>query len=195
MVSASDACCPSSCCGLADGRRPIGTHTRKTSLRPRTRPAPLPSPRAATGHTLPTSAPGLGSPHPHLHRDWAHPAHICAGTGLTPPFPPRRDWAHPSHICAGTGLAPSTSVHADRRRRTLAVVGSADVRTSADDAWSRAHARPALTWGLRRSASARDGAPRALPAVPTQPFPLSRSHSAVPTKPFPLSHSHLAIPT
>jgi hypothetical protein len=25
----------------------------------------------------------LGSPLPHLHRDWAHPCHICAGTGLT----------------------------------------------------------------------------------------------------------------
>ncbi len=24
----------------------------------------------------------MGSPRPHLHRDWAHPAHICAGTGL-----------------------------------------------------------------------------------------------------------------
>jgi hypothetical protein len=22
---------------------------------------------------------------PHLRWDWAHPAHICAGTGLTPP--------------------------------------------------------------------------------------------------------------
>ena len=32
-----------------------------------------------------TSAPGLGSPRPHLCRDWAHPAHICAGTRLTPP--------------------------------------------------------------------------------------------------------------
>jgi hypothetical protein len=43
-----------------------------------------------------TSAPGLGSPRPHLHwgrgsflphlrRDWARPAHICAGTGLVPP--------------------------------------------------------------------------------------------------------------
>ena len=21
----------------------------------------------------------LGSPRPHLHRDWAHPAHICTG--------------------------------------------------------------------------------------------------------------------
>ena len=38
----------------------------------------------------------LGSPRPHLHRDWA--AHICAGTGLTP-----------AHICTGTGLAPPTS--------------------------------------------------------------------------------------
>ena len=23
-------------------------------------------------------------PRPHLHRDWAHPAHICTGTGLAP---------------------------------------------------------------------------------------------------------------
>ena len=28
--------------------------------------------------TSPTSAPGLGSPLPHLHQDWAH---ICSGTG------------------------------------------------------------------------------------------------------------------
>ena len=35
--------------------------------------------------TPPTSAPGLGSPRPHLRRDWAPPAHICAGTGLPPP--------------------------------------------------------------------------------------------------------------
>jgi hypothetical protein len=35
----------------------------------------------------PTSAPGLGSPLPHLRRDWAHPCRICAGTGLTPAAP------------------------------------------------------------------------------------------------------------
>ncbi len=97
-----------------------------------------------TWHTSPTSAPGLGSPMPHmqpglgspvpyLHREWAHPAHICAGsaldintgTGLTratsapglgsppgasapglgSPVPHlHRDWAHPGHICTGTGL-------------------------------------------------------------------------------------------
>ena len=37
---------------------------------------------AETGLIPPTSAQGLGSPRPHLRRDWAHPAHICAGTGL-----------------------------------------------------------------------------------------------------------------
>jgi hypothetical protein len=58
-----------------------------------------------------------GSPRPHLHRERAHPAHICAGTGLTPPASApglhieaelrrrarahpcphlRRDWAHPA---------------------------------------------------------------------------------------------------
>ena len=35
-----------------------------------------------TGLTPATSAPGLGSFRPHLHRDWAHPGHICTGTGL-----------------------------------------------------------------------------------------------------------------
>ena len=35
------------------------------------------------GLTPPTSAPGLGSRLPHLRRDWAHPSHICAGTGPT----------------------------------------------------------------------------------------------------------------
>ena len=39
---------------------------------------------AGTGLAPPTSAPGLGSPLPHLHRDWAHFCHICARTGLTP---------------------------------------------------------------------------------------------------------------
>jgi hypothetical protein len=26
----------------------------------------------------------LQAPLPHLHRDWAHPRHICTGTGITP---------------------------------------------------------------------------------------------------------------
>ena len=30
-------------------------------------------------------APRLRAPRPHLHRDWAHPCHICTGTGLAPP--------------------------------------------------------------------------------------------------------------
>jgi hypothetical protein len=56
---------------------------------------------------------------PHLHRDWAHPCHICIGTGPIPttsapglrrPLPHlHRDWAHPAHICAETGPAPATS--------------------------------------------------------------------------------------
>ena len=35
------------------------------------------------GFTPATSALGLGSPLPHLHRDWPHRCHICTGTGLT----------------------------------------------------------------------------------------------------------------
>ena len=37
-----------------------------------------------TALTPATSAPGLDSPLPHLHRDCSHPCHICTGTGLTP---------------------------------------------------------------------------------------------------------------
>jgi hypothetical protein len=61
----------------------------------------------------------VGSPLPHLHRDWAHGCPICTRTGLTPatsapglgsPLPHlHKDWAHPGHICTGTGLTPATS--------------------------------------------------------------------------------------
>ena len=37
-----------------------------------------------TGPAPATSAPGLGPPQPHLHRDWARPSHICPGTGPAP---------------------------------------------------------------------------------------------------------------
>jgi hypothetical protein len=46
--------------------------------------APPPSPShtgGGTGLTPPTSSPGLGSPHPHPCRDWAHSNHILAATG------------------------------------------------------------------------------------------------------------------
>jgi hypothetical protein len=38
--------------------------------------------RIGTRLTSATSAPGLGSPLPHLHRDWAHPCHIRTGTDV-----------------------------------------------------------------------------------------------------------------
>ena len=41
-------------------------------------------PTSGLGLAPATSAPGLGAPLPHLHREWAHPCHICPGTGLTP---------------------------------------------------------------------------------------------------------------
>ena len=75
----------------------------------------------------PTSAPGLGSPCPHLHRDraqpshiavyrdWAHPCLICTRTGLTQPshIAVYRDWAHPCHTCTGTG-PPLRYLHRDQ---------------------------------------------------------------------------------
>ena len=60
-----------------------------------------------------------GSTRPHLRCGWAHPAHICTGTGLTPPTSApglhveaelrRHAGDHPAHICLRTGLATPTS--------------------------------------------------------------------------------------
>jgi hypothetical protein len=71
-------------------------------------------------NTRPASAPGLSQPGPglapvpHPYQDWAHPAHICAGTGLYPatsapgpglaPVPhPHQDWARPPTSAPGLG--------------------------------------------------------------------------------------------
>jgi hypothetical protein len=80
------------------------------------------APRVATGQRLPKDAfaakredverVGRGlSRHrrtgaPHLHRDWARPRHICAGTGLAP-----------AHICARTGLTLTPAAAARRPGR------------------------------------------------------------------------------
>jgi hypothetical protein len=67
-----------------------------------------------TALTPATSAPRLGSPLPHLHRDWAYPAHICTGTGLTgltPPTPGLRSVgsaAQMDHGVMGKGLLYET---------------------------------------------------------------------------------------
>ena len=71
-----------------------------------------------TALTAATSAPGLRSPLPHLHRDCADCCLICTATGLTaatsaPPLGSplpclHGDWAHRCHICTATGLRCST---------------------------------------------------------------------------------------
>jgi hypothetical protein len=55
---------------------------------------------AETGLIPPTPAPGLGSPCPYLHRDWAHPANTCTGRGSFRPHP-GRDWPHRYPLCSG----------------------------------------------------------------------------------------------
>ncbi len=70
--------------------------------------------RDLRGQPAAISAPGLGSPRPHLHRDRALrdralPCHICAGSGLTPCHICAGTGLTPCHICAGTGLTPATS--------------------------------------------------------------------------------------
>ena len=74
--------------GLAPSRICIGT-----GLTPATSAPGLGSPPLATfalglgSPPLAASAPGLGPPWPHLehlHRNWAHPCHICTGNGTGP---------------------------------------------------------------------------------------------------------------
>jgi hypothetical protein len=57
-----------------------------------------------------TSTPGVGSPLPHLHRDWAHPCHICTGTERSP-----------AHICTETEPTPAAGerVRAHNWKRAL----------------------------------------------------------------------------
>jgi hypothetical protein len=62
----------------------------------------------ATSTSALISPPRLGAPPPHLHRDWAHPRHICTDTGPTP-----------AHICTGTGL-PLPRPHRDSARCVVA---------------------------------------------------------------------------
>jgi hypothetical protein len=85
------AICSRPCAGPAPAlrRRCAGTRAAaRTAKRPRderviaqaAREPPAQRP-PGWGPPLPTSAPGPGSPPPHLHRDRARRCHICAGTG------------------------------------------------------------------------------------------------------------------
>ena len=72
-----------------------------------------------TGCTRATSAPGLGSPVPHLHRDLARPCHICTGTGPNAAISApglghicTGYWGHPCDVCTGTG-PPLPHLHRD----------------------------------------------------------------------------------
>jgi hypothetical protein len=59
------------CCGARSPH--IGTGARRCHI------------STGRGRAAATSPPGVGSPLPHLPRDWAHPCHICAGTGWQVP--------------------------------------------------------------------------------------------------------------
>ncbi len=90
---------------------------------------------AGTGLSPPASSPGLGSPLPHLHPDWAHACHICAGTWLSAHGRRRRSVARdvrtlrwrsggaacsgacPSHRAGGAPEQARASARGGRRHR------------------------------------------------------------------------------
>jgi hypothetical protein len=74
-----------------------------------------------------------GSPLPHLRRDWAHPAHICAGTGITP-----------ATSAPGLG-SPPPHLRWDCRNRTSPRSPTLRFRTSS---WCATHRRALKTTGI-----------------------------------------------
>jgi hypothetical protein len=106
------------------------------------------------GSPLPTSAPELGSPRPHLHRDWAHPCHICTGTDwqdfLTASFLLTRKNTFLDRSAMRSGAGGWTALHASRRRdafvarrRTQATRRAAQLPLRDSRRRARARRRPA----------------------------------------------------
>ena len=60
---------------------------------------------------------------PHLHRDWACPRHICAGTGLAPAHICSATGLTLAHICARTGLTPAAAARRPGRAAFCARCG------------------------------------------------------------------------
>ena len=108
-----------------------------------------------------TSAPGSGSPHPQLHQDWAHPTHIRAGAGLTPPTSRRcgsaravgiacyrsarrgsHVWCFIRSLCIGHGSRGTASLRRASRHSRGAVAASRSSWTCRRSSrWSAAPAR------------------------------------------------------
>ena len=119
-----------------------------------------------TGLTAATSAPGLGSPLPHLHRDWARPCHICTGTGLTAATSsPGLGGLGSAHfgVLLGTigGVGPLRSVLGERRVRRAS---QAQLR---HDAAARERTRAAMRGVVMPDLVARVAALRATAEVRT----------------------------
>ena len=111
---------------------------------------------------LPDSHRVMGSPLPHLHRDWARPCHICTGTGLAPatsapePGSPlqhlHRDGAH-AHAERAGGARSN-----DERRTMLRRVDEREPRRPAGGAGERAHAGADDGRRVQRRSAACEGA-------------------------------------
>ena len=121
------------------------------------------------------SAPGLGSPLPRLHRDWAHPCHICIGTGLTPatsasgrgsPLPNlRQDGAHPSRTAPGPGRGAVRAAAAGWRSRSSTRSGGKSATRWKSSGPRRRCGSPEPSW-QSTTTSAKSRIPSAAPAPP-----------------------------
>ena len=107
------------------------------------KPKAFHTPIKSSWHGPATSYPGLGSTLPHLH--WAHPCHICTGTGLTPatsapglgsPLP--RDWP------------PLHTTQAERSHSRLRQTRTPTIRSVSNRAASTSR-RPAIDGPCRTS--------------------------------------------
>ena len=103
--SAATSRCTSPAAASASRRCSCTSTVRRSAARRTFRSRSCGSTRPRVERSSLTTETRSALPLPHLRRDWAHPAHICAGTGLTP-----------AHI--GTGTMPHTH-RAFRARRAL----------------------------------------------------------------------------
>ena len=127
--AACDALRAAAADGRADGRR---NQSRNVLHPPITRAHPAPS------------ALRLGSPLPHLRRDWAHPAHICAATGLTPPTSAPEPASPLPHLQPDSARTPNARTRARTHERVLAAWGgpAGPRRRCGTRSCSRARRRP-----------------------------------------------------
>jgi hypothetical protein len=125
---------------------------------------------------------------PHLRRDWAHPAHICAGTGVTPPTSAPGPGSPRPHLRReGLGSPPLTICM--RPAALSAHAFGLGCKAFAPGGWARGRARAAM------SSESRAMRPRALPHAHTHIDTRTHTHTHTRTHAHTHTRTHTCVLT